>query len=346
VCQELGADVKMMAKFETTASLECIEEILAESDGMMVARGDLGPAVEFIRLPEAQERLVAASRLAGKVSVVATQILESFVETGLPQRPELSDLSLIARQRADVMMLGKETVYSPRPVEAIRLAREVMTYETRRIEKALTSVPRSLAVSLGNPYVVAIEGPNGTGKTPLSKRLSQDLGLPCVRGVPQAWDDPAAKLRMIRDADWLASAMYFLSGVIEASRQLAAGDGAITIMDRSVWSTLAVNYAHDPGRMEVLMPLVDLAAGRIKVPDLTIVLEASPATCRQRVAGKAPAERQFDQAAPDDDEFQLREREFYRALGQQWPRMEFVNTDGCDFEVVYQKAVELVRTLS
>ena len=106
------------------------------------------------------------------------------------------------------------------------------------------------------------------------------------------------------------------------------------------------NYAHDPGRMEVLMPLVDLAAGRIKVPDLTIVLEASPATCRQRVAGKAPSERQFDQAAPDDDEFQLREREFYRALGEQWPRMEFVNTDGYDFEVVYQKAVELVRTLS
>jgi thymidylate kinase len=117
-------------------------------------------------------------------------------------------------------------------------------------------------------------------------------------------------------------------------------------MDRSVWSTLAVHYAHDPARMEILMPLVALAAGRIKVPDLTIVLEASPATCRQRVARKVPAERQFDLAAPCDDGFQLRQREFYRALGQQWPRMAFVDTDGRDFEAVYEQTAELVRTMS
>ena len=57
-----------------------------------------------------------------------------FAETGLPLRAELSDLSLVARQRADAVMLGKETVYSPRPIECIRLAREVMAYETRRFE--------------------------------------------------------------------------------------------------------------------------------------------------------------------------------------------------------------------
>ena len=77
---------------------------------------------------------MAAARRGGKVAVVATQVLEVFAETGLPQRAELSDLSLIARQRADVVMFGKETVYSPRPIECIRLAREVLTYETRRLE--------------------------------------------------------------------------------------------------------------------------------------------------------------------------------------------------------------------
>lgn len=53
----------------------------------------------------------------------------------MPQRAELSDLSLIARQRADVVMLGKETVFSPRPIECIRFAIEVLTHEARRFQK-------------------------------------------------------------------------------------------------------------------------------------------------------------------------------------------------------------------
>jgi pyruvate kinase len=132
----LGQPVRMMGKFETQEALACAEGIIAESDGIMVARGDLGLALGYQRLPEAQERLVAAARQAGKVSVVATQVLEVFAETGLPQRAELSDLSLIARQRVDALMLGKETVFSPRPIECIRFACEVLTYETRRFEAA------------------------------------------------------------------------------------------------------------------------------------------------------------------------------------------------------------------
>jgi pyruvate kinase len=131
----LGESVRIMAKFETVAAVECAQEIIDVSDGIMVARGDLGLAVGYVRLPEVQERLVAAARRAGKPVVVATQVLESFAETGLPQRAELSDLSLIARQRASAVMLGKETVFSPRPLDCIRLAREVLTYETRRFER-------------------------------------------------------------------------------------------------------------------------------------------------------------------------------------------------------------------
>lgn len=140
----LGSQVRFMAKFETVAAVECAEEIIDASDGAMVARGDLGLAVGYRRLPEVQEYLVAAARRAGKPVVVATQVLEGFAETGLPQRAELSDLSLIARQRADALMLGKETVYSPRPLECIRLAREVLEYETRRFEKASQAIAHEL----------------------------------------------------------------------------------------------------------------------------------------------------------------------------------------------------------
>jgi len=132
VIELLGCSVRMMAKFETLAAVSSAEEIIQDADGMMVARGDLGLAVGYVRLPEVQEQLVAGARRAGKVAVVATQVMEVFAETGLPQRAELSDLSLIARQQADVVMLGKETVYSPRPIECIRLAHEVLAYEARR----------------------------------------------------------------------------------------------------------------------------------------------------------------------------------------------------------------------
>ena len=88
----------------------------------------------YIRLPEIQERLVAAARRAQKPVVVATQSWRCSPQPASPAR-ELSDLSLIARQRADAAMLGKETVFSPRPIECIRLAREVLAYETQRLER-------------------------------------------------------------------------------------------------------------------------------------------------------------------------------------------------------------------
>jgi pyruvate kinase len=134
--KHLGEDVRVMAKFETVGAVECAEAIIAVADGVMVARGDLGLAVGYTRLPGVQEQLVNAARRAGKPVVVATQVLESFAATGIPQRAELSDLSLIARQRADAIMLGKETVFSPRPLDCIRLACEVLTHETRRFEQA------------------------------------------------------------------------------------------------------------------------------------------------------------------------------------------------------------------
>ncbi len=147
----LGKKPRIMAKFETQQALAAMEEILEEADGIMVARGDLGLALSDIRLPEAQETLVAAARRAGKPVVVATQALEVFAETGMPQRAELSDLSLIARQRADAVMLGKETVFSPRPIETIRFALELLTYETRRFERS----SRARSAGMAEPHTVS-----------------------------------------------------------------------------------------------------------------------------------------------------------------------------------------------
>jgi pyruvate kinase/thymidylate kinase len=343
VRRHFTAPVCIMAKIETAAAVEAADSILRACDGIMVARGDLAPAVDFIRLPEVQEELVAAARRMGKVVVVATQILECFAEEGVPQRAELSGLSLLAQQCPDAVMLGKETVFSRRPIESIQMARTVFTHEAQRLAANRRRLPRSLTPSGGAPQVVAIEGPNGAGKTLLCSLLSKRLGLPEIRGVPAGWEEASLKLRMIRDADWLASAMYFLSGVIEASREVGRSGAKLQVMDRSVWSTLAVHFAHDPRRLERLLALLDLAADRVKVPDLTIVLEAGAATCRRRIAGKSRGEQALDAASPADEDFCRREREFYHWLAEQGAKVVFLPADRGDPEDVCRRAADLIR---
>lgn len=342
--ERFGRTVRIMAKIETAAALLAVEPILREADGLMVARGDLGPAVDYVRLPEAQEQLVKAARRAGKVVVVATQILEQSAESGVPQRSELSGLALLAKQRPDAIMLAKETVYSAHPLEAIRLAGEVLTYETRRRAERHQRLPRRLRAASGQPpQVVAFEGPNGVGKTHVCRRLSQRLGWPSLRGVPGPWEEATLKTHMLRDADWLASALYFLSGVIESSREIAGSTAERVLLDRSLWSTLAVHYAYDPSRLEQLLPLLKLVAERVRVPDLTIVLDASPEICRQRISGKTSQEQQWDAVSPDTADFARREREFYRWLATQGPRVVFLDTEGREPDEVEDLAAALIR---
>ncbi|MGO9113531.1 MAG: pyruvate kinase [Thermoguttaceae bacterium] len=338
----LGKPVCVMAKIETQSAVDRVESILEVADGTMVARGDLGPAVRYIGLPEAEARIVAAARRAGKPSVIATQILEYYAEHGVPLRSEISGLSLIAHENPDAIMLGKETVFSPRPIDCIRFATELLTHETQRLQAERMRFPRPRAASTGKPFLVAIEGPNGAGKTRLCAMLGQAIGATTLRGVPAAWEDSSLKLHMIRDADWLASAMYFLSGVIESSRQAALNGATLQVMDRSLWSTLAVHYAHDPARMETLLPLFELVADRLAVPDLTIVLEANAETCRQRIARKSGAEQELDAASPSDEVFRLREREFYHCLSDQGLNVVFLDANDGRPEDMCQRASQLI----
>ena len=114
-------------------------------------------------------------------------------------------------------------------------------------------------------------------------------------------------------------------------------------MDRSLWSTLAVHYAHDPARLETLLPLFELAADRLAVPDLTIVLEADAETCRQRIARKSGAEQELDAASPTDEAFRLREREFYHWLSDQGLNVVFLDATEGTPEDVCCRAAQLIR---
>ncbi len=136
--REIFADraPKIMVKIETAKSFERMGALLANSDGLLVARGDLGVAVAPERLPAMQEDIVRACHAAGKPVLVATQFLQVFADTGVPNRAELSDLALAVRQGVSGILLTKETSGSKFPREAMQLVKRVIGVESQRILQA------------------------------------------------------------------------------------------------------------------------------------------------------------------------------------------------------------------
>ncbi len=192
------------------------------------------------------------------------------------------------------------------------------------------------------PVVVALEGPNGAGKTTLCRNLGRSLDVPLCLGIDEAWFSEAFKTRMIRDADWHASALFFLSGCFEQMRLLRSRTEPLLVMDRSLWSTLAVHAAQDLGRLEALLAMLAPLSNLVRVPELTIVLEASFEACHARIARKAGTARALDELTATAA-FHAREREFYRWLAQQTPNLLFLDVEHRNPEEVAKAAHALVR---
>lgn len=110
----------LIAKIEKPKALENLESIIEVSDGIMVARGDLGIEIEAERVPIEQKRMIALCRRAGKPVIIATQILQSMVENPLATRAEVSDAANAIFEHADAFMLSNETAVGKYPDKAVR----------------------------------------------------------------------------------------------------------------------------------------------------------------------------------------------------------------------------------
>ena len=122
----VGKRAWIMAKLEKPAAIDALDEIVALSDGIMVARGDLGVELPPQQVPVLQHRIVHAARAAGRPVVVATQMLESMVAAPVPTRAEVSDVASAIYEGADAVMLSAESASGQYPVEAVTVMDDVI----------------------------------------------------------------------------------------------------------------------------------------------------------------------------------------------------------------------------
>jgi pyruvate kinase len=211
-----------MAKIEKPQAVQRFNEILELSDAIMVARGDLGVELPLEQVPSVQKSITRTTRKAGKPVVVATQMLESMIQSPVPTRAEVSDIANAVFEGADAVMLSAESAAGAYPVEAVQtmshVAEEVENSEHfhsilagQRGEPdatpadAISASARQIAETLGIAALVCFTASGATGlraarerpSTPilaLSPNRSMARRLALVWGIHSVVTDDARSL--------------------------------------------------------------------------------------------------------------------------------------------------------
>ena len=150
-------DMKVIAKIESTTGVENLDSIIDVSDGIMVARGDLGVEIPLQQLPKYQKIMIEKCREKGKFVIVATEMLESMKKSARPTRAEVSDVANAVLDGTDAVMLSGETTVGKFPIEVVRYMAEICRdteeyydYDYEFASERETSITETIANSVVN----------------------------------------------------------------------------------------------------------------------------------------------------------------------------------------------------
>ena len=134
IIEEAGGDACIISKIESRTGIENIDDIIDESDGIMVARGDLGVEVPMEELPMIQKDIIKKCREKGKFAIVATEMLASMYENPRPSRAEITDVANAVLDGTDCVMLSGETTIGKYPVPAVAIMSKICEYVESTID--------------------------------------------------------------------------------------------------------------------------------------------------------------------------------------------------------------------
>lgn len=179
-CGSPEGEIDIIAKIESRAGVKNLEAIVEASDGVMVARGDLGVEVPFEELPSIQKTIINTCRIHGKRSITATEMLESMTKQPRPTRAEISDVANAVYDGSSAIMLSGETAAGLYPVEAVKaMSRiavqaetninyiqhiEVADYNITKLSEAISHSACTLAHDIGAKVIVACTRTGSTAK--------------------------------------------------------------------------------------------------------------------------------------------------------------------------------------